>query len=272
MANLNVVLQGTFGYVLRDDYMEVYSPDQHDHAYKAGSRTSPVNLVGGDWKLELGGIRRSKRPSGWPTSGDNPVIDQRPADIEWWDPLDTRFLSLRLPYPASKDDIFPLAPFDWTKPDARSVFTGAASVLLNGTLKTFPTAYAFRYNNVDPKDIELVHATRGISHAFPDLTPSPGESGGINLHVFATHTATMRGKPADTSHYRRAFAAMVNMYPYLDLFLNIPAGFSPSTIPNYKRPPGLSEDDAELKSGPGTDATMNMSNCQFTVIHINPKT
>src|ERR1700674_1384108 len=126
---VNVILHGVYGYILRKDFVEAYTPAVYGHIYKAGGsdyksaqqlRRVNYNLRGGAGDPNA---RFKPDPRSYPLL---PLPDSVPVD-----PFGKRYCMFRLPYPKQipgySNQLYALDAYE-----IGDVFAGRDSAPLNG--------------------------------------------------------------------------------------------------------------------------------------------
>jgi len=249
IEKVNVLLHGVFGYLFTADYIEAYVPAVSGHIYKV-SQTREIQKSDGREAekliaeclpredLKLVGIVRGKKIDLDPKI--SPVVKMRKGST--FDEFGKRFCKIFLPYPNSSNGnekiMFPLDKFH-----VGSIFSGKHGSHCN-KVQPYPSMHAFVYERdrmplqferCDGKDpIRLDHLRRDAD------TPH----GVTNIHVWCT-TPPMDMAHASDGHLRRAFPALVDIFPGLEVTIQIPDGFTPAAAEIEERPYGVTLCDVD---------------------------
>ena len=262
---VNVILHGVYGYILRKDFVEAYTPAVYGHIYKAGGldyksaqqlRRVNYNLrgVAGDPNA-----RFKPSPSSYPLL---PLPDSAPVD-----PFGKRYCMLRLPYPKQipgySNQLYALDAHE-----IGDVFAGRDSAPINGmdscpSILTIAYARSEKFLRLDPDD-------GGVGIDLSPLTSQPGTSI-VNLHIWCTinpDDMTMAGMTHE-GHIRKAFAALVDLVPPLELTLQIPDRFAPTAC-DETYPPGVGPCDVEPGRKGCSLLAFGKVNCQHANLILQP--
>ena len=262
---VNVILHGVYGYILRKDFVEAYTPAVCGHIYKAGGldyrKAQQLRRV----NYSLRGVSGdpSKRfkldPTKYPLL---PLPNSGPVD-----PFEKRYCMFRLPYPKQipgySNQLYALDAYE-----VGDVFAGRDSAPLNGmdscpSMLIIAYARSEQFLRLDPDD-------GGVGIDLSHLTPQPGTST-VNLHIWCTtdpDDIAMSGMTHE-GHIRKAFAALVELVPPLEATLQIPNRFAPTACDeNY--PPGVGRCDVDPGRKGCSHVEFGKVNCQYTNLIFQP--
>jgi hypothetical protein len=262
---VNLLLHGVYGYILRKDYLEAYTPAVYGHIYKAGGldfktaqqlRRVNYNLrgVSGD-----PGERFRPDPLKFPLV---PLPDSAPVD-----PFGKRYCMFRLPYPAKiqgyTDRLFAVDAYE-----VGNIYAGRDCSPLN-KLDCCPSMLIIVYARSE-KFLRLDPDDGGVGIDLSYLSPNPGTNI-VNLHLWCTinpEDMAMSGM-TNEGHIRAAFAALMDLVPPLETTLQIPDRFAPTACAeNY--PPGVGRCDVD----PGRDGCSLIQfgkvNCHYANLIFQP--
>ncbi len=241
MADIvNVILHGVYGYILKEDFCEIYTPAVHGHIYRAGgldySHAKPLKRV----TYQLRGVagdphaRFNPDPSVYPIL---PLSKIGPVDL-----YKKHYCKFQFPYPKQisgySQQLYAMDAYE-----VGAIYAGRDSTTLN-QMECVPSMLIIVYERSEcPLGLEPVDGTCGIDLSF--LLPKPGTNI-VNLHIWCTlnpDDLTMAGMTHE-GHIRRAFSDLVNLIPALEVTLQIPDNFSPTACEeNY--PPGVTRCDVD---------------------------
>jgi hypothetical protein len=195
---LNVVFHGMFAFLFRRDRVEVLTPPEDDHVYKAGSWGRERRLREGA-VYTLSGVKPGTRPKLDPRTN---LIVSGVNGIECTQ--DTVFCSFHLPLPLQVTGLRRL------KVDSK-LLRGAAAPTLPETL---PLVQVLTYAFDD--------AARLRFDPLPVWSPKPDGHGVANLHVWAESDSVFTEEERD--HPIRGFERLMRIFPGVDLQLLYSAG------------------------------------------------
>jgi len=253
-GKVNVLLHGIFGYVFTPKYIEAYAPAVCGHMYKVSrSRTLADTKELPNTNFVLTGVQ-----AGWPFKPDptvSPVVPLTKGEII--DEFDKRFCKISLPYPTIFDGQGkPMWAMDAFQ--VGSIFGGRDAGALN-SVQPFPSLHVFVYErDQGGLQFEMLDGTSPIP--LDDLE-SDAPYGFTNLHIWCTTP------PMDLSHHghtpdghlRKGFAALIDMFPLLEVTTQFPDGFTPKPADSEPLPAGVQFCDVD----PGREG------CIFRFGHLN---
>ena len=238
---VNVILHGVYGYILRKDFVEAYTPAVYGHIYKAGGLDyrCAQKLRRVDYNLR--GVAGDPNARFKPDPSSYPLLPL-PSSVHV-DPFSKRYCMFRLPYPKQLSgytkQLYALDAYE-----IGSVYGGRDSTSLNG-MDSCPSMLIIAYERSE-KFLRLDPDDGGIGIDLSYLTPQPGTSI-VNLHIWCTinpDDMAMSGMTHE-GHIRKAFAALVDLVPPLEATLQIPDRFAPIACDEKTYPPGVGRCDVD---------------------------
>ena len=192
---LNVVFHGMFAFIFWRDRVEVLTPPEDDHVYKAGS-------WGRERRLREGGVYflRGVTPGTRPTLDPSANLIVREVNRIERSP-EAVFCSFELPLPAGITGLRRLQV-----DPARRLVGGTAAAAMPASL---PLVQVFTYSFADAAVISF--------DPLPVWAPEPDPQGIVNLHVWAESDSVFT--EAEHDHPLRGFERLMRIFPGLDLEL-----------------------------------------------------
>jgi hypothetical protein len=242
---VNVLFHGVFGYVLREKCIEIYTPAVCHHVYMAGGidNASCKPLVRG-LTYDLRGVCGDPNQRSKPNNDDYPLLSLDAGDT--LDEFNKRFCKFHIPYPRTIDgyssQMYPVDAFE-----AGAIFAGANAGPLNG-MDVLPSSLIFVYLRND--GMLRLESETGDSVIDLSQLPETCVPGITNVHIWCTLQNDPNGmSPANgmspEGHLRRAFAALVDCFPELELTIEIPDRFAPTAVDAEDLPPGVGPCDVD---------------------------
>jgi hypothetical protein len=262
---VNVILHGVYGYILRKDFVEAYTPAVYGHIYKAGGLDyrCAQKLRRVDYNLR--GVAGDPNARFKPDPSSYPLLPL-PSSVHV-DPFSKRYCMFRLPYPKQLSgytkQLYALDAYE-----IGSVYGGRDSTSLNG-MDSCPSMLIIAYERSE-KFLRLDPDDGGIGIDLSYLTPQPGTSI-VNLHIWCTinpDDMAMSGMTHE-GHIRKAFAALVDLVPPLEATLQIPDRFAPIAC-DETYPPGVGRCDVDPGRKGCTLIEFGKVNCQYTNLIFQP--
>lgn len=241
---VNVLLHGIFGYVFTPRYIEAYAPAVCGHVYKVSRSRSMAEVK--TKSLPKSDFALAGVQAGWsfpPDSKVSPVVPLAKGAIV--DEFRKRFCKICLPYPkAFESQGKPMWAMDAFK--VGSIFSGRDADALN-SVQPFPSMHALCYERAQGAlQFEMCDGTDPIP--LEDLDPdSDTPAGFINLHIWCTTPPMdmdLHGLTPD-GHLRRGFAALVDLFPQLEVTIQFPDGFTPAPADQEILPDGVQKCDVD---------------------------
>lgn len=267
---VNVLLHGIFGYNFGPDYIDAYAPAVCHHINKVSASRDlghAVPLPRADFELTgvIAGSQFLPDESKSPlvTLPKNTVIDE----------FGKRHSMIRLPYPKNVKSISPIDAYY-----VKSIFAGRDAPGLNSVVP-FPSMHIFSYERAIDTQLVLIPtdeqiAIRGGATATAinlDQLKSDASDGYTNAHIWCTLPPNMPdtpSMPSEEGHLRRGFAALIDLFPTLEITIEIPDEYSPAADRPEVLPPGVISCDVDPGRPKCTAATIVYGhvNCHYANI------
>jgi hypothetical protein len=238
---VNVLLHGIFGYHFTRECIEAYAPAVCMHINMVSESRdlgTAVPLPRADFRL-TGVVPGCRFP---PDQSKSPVVPL-PKGTKI-DEFGKRHCIIRIPYPASPDDVWPLDPYV-----VGSIYAGSQAPYLN-SVTNLPSMHAFSYER-DGSCLELVpssapypiHQGEEANPIDLDCLVSDAPDGYTNVHIWCTLPPMLVAEFAEqnftpTGHLRRGFASLIDLFSTVEVTIEIPDGFTPEQAPEV-RPLGV---------------------------------
>lgn len=262
---VNVILHGIFGYVFTPKCIDAYTPAVCGHIY-AISRSRQVWIPQRIKELPNSDVVLSGLQSGWsfvPNPKESPVVPLE-ADAAI-DEFKKRRCKISLPYPTIPDA---QSKRYWAMDESHvgSIFGGRDAAGLN-QIQPFPSMHVFSYErDGSPLQFEL---PRGENMTVDDLEADHDTPLGFtNLHIWCTTPPMdmdLHGRTKD-GHLRRGFAALVDMFPTLEVTIQFPDGFTPAAPKSEALPQGMQRCDVDPGRESCRSPEIGHVNCHYANI------
>jgi hypothetical protein len=262
---VNLILHGVYGYILRKDFVEAYTPAVHGHIYGVGGldykNAKPLKRV----TYNLRGVAGDPNEIFKPDPSTCPVLPL--PKIGPVDPFGKRYCMFRFPYPRKisgyTKQLYALDAYE-----VGNIYAGRDSTALNN-MDSCPSMLIIVYERSD-KFLRLDPDDGSVGIDLSDLLPNPGTSI-VNLHVWCTINPadmTMCGMTHE-GHIRKAFASLVDLVPSLEVTLQIPDRFSPAAC-EEDYPAGVGRCDVDPGRKNCSRLEFGKINCHYANLIFQP--
>jgi len=261
-GTVNVIMHGVFGYVLKPgEYIEAYTPAVHGHIYRAGGlKYDDAKPLRHGINYTLKGVQGDPKARRKPDCEHHPIVERK---IDPIDEYKKRYCMIRLPYPPrlessdNESQIYPVDAFELGE-----IYAGQHVGTLND-MEQCPSLLVFVYPRNHEK-LELIADDLSCPIEF-ETNAVNADVAITNAHIWCTigpkdlgHSGMSRD-----AHTRRAFNALVDLFPALDLRLQYPDRIAPTACAEH-RPPGVSRCDIDPGREGCIKSDVGKVNCHYS--------